>query len=521
MTRSSPGTVFHPVRLSLEDILGSEHVHAAATARARLAGGDPARWLAVASEKVDFFPRDFQERLLALLPRVGSTLREALPATPRGATTLQFQANTRPELAPLSTLGYFRHTEDGRLFLTAKSEHYHASLGHGFPGYALLAHARDLGIPNATHNNTRGFITRLLEEELIRAAAGIPQGDRAALDRILSSDRPSVLNRIINLETGSIAAEAALKMLLSRFYRPQPDAPPPAYAGRTPVLLVLGDDSGGLAANYHGTTLLTQALRGMWPEIACGLEEQGVMLIRGVKPGDSTALEECFKQYDTGRFKVGGFFLELVLMNYGARRLEKGFVARLAALCQAHDAPLVIDEIQTGIWSPRLFLFLEYGIRPDFVVIGKGFPGGEFAASRVIFSSAMDSLPQFGALVTSGQEELASLAYLVTIRWAEANADVTSAVGEYYEERLHELAARFPTRISHVDGRRHLAGIFFHDLETARSFARALTSEGIDISVQTYKEGCPPSALTKLPLLAGYEVVDLLLERMAGVLERS
>ena len=37
-----------------------------------------------------------------------------------------------------------------------------------FPGYRLLETARALGIPNATHNNTRGCITRLLEEELVR-----------------------------------------------------------------------------------------------------------------------------------------------------------------------------------------------------------------------------------------------------------------------------------------------------------------------------------------------------------------
>ena len=41
-----------------------------------------------------------------------------------------------------------------------------------------------------------------------------------------------------------------------------------------------------------------------------------------------------------------------------------------------------------------------------------------------------------------GDEEIASLAYLVTMRWAAANAAVTGAVGEYYEERLRGLADR-------------------------------------------------------------------------------
>jgi hypothetical protein len=35
-------------------------------------------------------------------------------------------------------LGYYRVGEDGRLYLMTKSEHYHAPLGHAFPGYTLI-----------------------------------------------------------------------------------------------------------------------------------------------------------------------------------------------------------------------------------------------------------------------------------------------------------------------------------------------------------------------------------------------
>jgi len=39
-----------------------------------------------------------------------------------------------------------------------------------------------------------------------------------------------------------------------------------------------------------------------------------------------------------------------------------------------------------------------------------------------------NGMPQFGTLVTNGQAELASLAYLVTMQWATANADVARRV---------------------------------------------------------------------------------------------
>ena len=64
-----------------------------------------------------------------------------------------------------------------------------------------------------------------------------------------------------------------------------------------------------------------------------------------------------------------------------------------------------------------------YGLNPDFVAIGKGFPGGQYPASRILLSAEMDNLNQFGALVTNGQEELASLAYLITMEYAQENAE--------------------------------------------------------------------------------------------------
>ena len=94
-------------------------------------------------------------------------------------------------------MGYFRVGEDGRLHVISKSEHYHAAVGHAFPGYALLERARSLGIPQATHNNTRGAVTRRLEEELIRSANGLSAADD--LDAVLRSDEPTVLNRVLNL----------------------------------------------------------------------------------------------------------------------------------------------------------------------------------------------------------------------------------------------------------------------------------------------------------------------------------
>lgn len=513
--------MFRTVKVSLADLLGSAYTDAVCEGRAALTGEKKGALKRAATQKVDLFPKAMQQRLTELLPRVGSRLAAGLSDSSGGATSAAFEAHSSSALAPLSGFGYYRLGEDGRLFFSSKSAHYHAPLGHAFPGYTGLLHnAKLLGIPNATHNNTRGHITRLLETELVRCAAGIAKGDDAELGKVLKSRAARVLNRVLNLETGSLAAEAALKMVLARFYRPETSSEAPKYAGRTPVLLVLGDDDGGNQANYHGTTVLTQMMRDMWPGLAASMEKNGQFMVRSVRPNDLDELERVFKKYEGGRTKIAGFFHELVLMNYAAKRLSKQFVRRAYALCRKNDVPTVVDEIQTGLWASGLYLFHEYGVRPDIVVLGKGFPGGEFAASKVLFGAKVDCLSQFGALVTNGQEEIASLAYLITMRWAEANAGVTKAVGEYYAERLSGLVGEFPALVSEIEGSRHLAGVYFHDLEPAVRFAKSLNGGGFDVSVQTYKAGCPPCALTKLPLIAGYEAVDFLVERMRDALRR-
>jgi hypothetical protein len=124
---------------------------------------------------------------------------------------------------------------------------------------------------------------------------------------------------VLNLETGSLAAEAALKMILARFYRSEAVSEPPPYEGKTPVFLVIGTDDGILGANYHGTTFLTQAMRGMWPAFYRAIEETGLMRVCPIRPNSRDNLDAAFARYEGGSTKIAGFFHEIVMMNYGGR----------------------------------------------------------------------------------------------------------------------------------------------------------------------------------------------------------
>jgi len=520
MTVPDHNSSFIQTRASLADIAGPDFIAACCEARAAIAGEDSEQLHAIAEQQVAFYPAEFQVRQRELLAKVGNQIvDEYAPGATAGAGSAGFAKASKAAYAPLTGLGMFRVGEDGRVMLISKSEHYHAPLGHSFPGYQIIEIARRLGIPNATHNNTRGQITRVLEDELVRTANGIAPGDEDALQKVKQASDLRTLNRVINLETGSLAVEAALKMILARFYRCEDSAAPPQNSGVTPVMLVMGNDEGELPANYHGTTMLTQVMRGMWPELKSGLENNGLFAVRTVRPNSLEDLDAAFAECNTGNRKIAGFFHEIVMMNYGGRLLSREFLHHAYALCEQYDVPTVADEIQSCMWAPELYLFREYGLRPTFVAIGKGFPGGEYPASRIIFSSAMDVLPQFGALVTNGQEELAALAYLITMRWAQDNAAVTRAVGEHYQASVAAAVARHSSVIDGVDGWGHMLTIKFSDLEAAKMFAGLLTRRGLDVSAQTYKADCPPVVLTKLPLIADFQTVDFVTRCMAEAME--
>jgi acetylornithine/succinyldiaminopimelate/putrescine aminotransferase len=508
------------IALSLSDLVGNEYVEAVCKTKAFIENRNIDEFLEIAREKIEFFPDQFSTRIDQLIDYTGKQICNSVFESSPGAGTNAFNEAAKIEMAPLSSFGFIRVGENGKVYLTAKSEHYHVPLGHSFPGYKLIANAKRLGIPNATHNNTRGHITRLLETELIRIVNGLEKDDKEGLDQVLKSTDPQVINRVLNLETGSIAVEAALKMMLSKFYRLDKTYPEPKYSGKTPVFIVIADHKGGKEANYHGTTVLTQILRGMWPDLYSVLEQKNIFNIQQVKINDIDDFIKKIKNFNSGKFKVAGFFHEIILMNYGGIKLESDYLQDVYKICRKKDIPVIVDEIQSCLWAPDFFMFREYGLNPDFISIGKGFPGGEYPASKLLTTAAMDNLNLFGALVTNGQEELASLSYLITMAFAEANKPYTRKIGDYYENQVRELGKKFSNIIINVEGSRHLTTLFFESAKKTVDFASFLNNRCIDISAQTYKADCPPAALTKIPLISTYKMVDFIILTMQEALEK-
>ncbi len=503
--------------LSLKELLGEKYCNAVSNAAVYNGLVSESEAEKLVSEKVDFYPADVAKADEAVLEYVGTKVVPSFENGNDGAATAAFAKALHKSSAPLSARGNTRIGEDGRLYYIGKSEHYHASLGHSFPGYKLTEYAKRLGIPNATHNNTRGYITRLAEREIIRACNG--GVNDSELEVILAKNEHKVLNRVINLETGSLACEAGIKMMLSRFYRLDSSFAKPKYSGKTPVFFVMADRTGGKEANYHGTTVLAQTFRGLWGEFYEQIEKAGIYKVVPVMINDIDDFEKKLIQYNSGNYKTAGFMHEIVLMNYGAIKLTKEFLNKAYDLCEKYDTPTMVDEIQTCMWYDGMFLFKLWGLKPDFAVIGKGFPGGEYPASKLVTTGEMDSLNLFGALVTNGQEELASLSYLITMEFSKANGKHIDEIGKYFFENLEKIAAS-SNLIIQADGYGLCAGLRFADIDKAAEFAHILNDMCIDISAQLYKQNCPPVVLVKPPLISDKRAIDFLCGKLVSALEQ-
>lgn len=512
--------MFKNISLSIADIFGNNYAVSLARATAALGSMKYDEALALAEERVDFMPAADIARQHQLLGMVGKCINPVFENNIDGAPTDSFRHAENKSAAPMAAFGSFRIGEDGRVYLIGKSEHYHASLGHSFGGYRLIDNARRLGVPNATHNNTRGYMTRLCERRLIQSANGIDWADDEQTERVIASRESGVLNRVINLETGSLAVEAGVKMMLARFYRLSGELNAPKYAGKTPVFLVMADRSGGKTGNYHGTTVLTQTFRGLWGDFYEAIERAGIYKVVPVDINDTEGFARKIKEYNSGSFKTAGFLHEIVMMNYGGIRLTREFLSEAYRLCRESDTPTLVDEIQTCMWYGGMFLFRKYGLTPDFAVIGKGFPGGEYPASKILTTAEYDNLNQFGALVTNGQEELASLAYLVTMHFARANAAEIDRMGERLEKGLHGLVQKYPTKLQKAEGLGHLAALHFGTVEEAADFTNALHEACVDASAQLYKANCVPAVLFKPPVNSDEDTIDRLLEILDGILSK-
>lgn len=421
-----------------------------------------------------------------LLAQVGQRI-EAVPAfDPVDKSALQdsYGGNQpAPSDDFLVGQGLLYLTEQRRLFLDCTSGHYQMLWGYGHPELgAAIERATRAGIVWDNHSNIPQWPVKQLARRLVALANAPNEPD--PLDTVL-----------LGVCTGSVACAAALKIQLQVFERSR---------GRetTPVILTL-------EGNYHGTDMVPQILRGMWPHLAQPFESAALA------PNDPAALEQAFRRYGE---RVAGFWAEPVMMNREAIAIEPTYLEQVRQECDRVGALLCVDEIQTGFWRPEIFDYRALRIQPDLVVLGKGMTCGFHPHSAVLMKQRHDVLAQYDAISTNGSAALPCYAALASLELIEAHAEAIRQTADRIQAGFQKLVREFPEWLEAAQGRGHLAGLKFHRVEEAITFHRRAVAAGLWCRVHAYHAG-HSTVLTKLGLLADARTVDYVLDRFAALLK--
>jgi len=427
-----------------------------------------------------------------LLANVGETIDSIPPAAHLGKHFIQasyVKDRGKPPDDLVTGQGVFYITEQRRLFLDGTAGHYQMTWGYNHPELnAIVQRAIEEGIVWDDHNNVPGNAVKRLSARLVEVANGVGAEATPLID-----DGDALNTVLLGVCTGSVAASSALKIVLKHHEVARPNA--------EPVIVAIN-------GNYHGTDFFAQRLRGMWEPY---VRRMKVVL---VEPNDIEGIRRVFETHGD---RTAAFFAEPILMNREAISLDEDFMREARALCDEADACMVLDEIQTGFWCPEVFMFRQYGIVPDILIIGKGMTAGFHPLAATVYKRKYDRLEQYDAISTNGNAPLASLVALGCIALIERDRDRIGELGRYYFERLEEIPAKFPERVATVHGKGLLAGLKFRRVEDALAFHQRCIERGLWVRAHAYHEG-HSTVLTKLALCADKEVADFVVEKFMETL---
>ena len=196
--------------------------------------------------------------------------------------------------------------------------------------------------------------------------------------------------------SGAEANEAAIK-LIRKWATAQ---------GRAPERRVIVTFRG----SFHGRTLATVTATAQ-PKYQEGYEPLPGGF-RYVDFNDIAQLEAAMASGD-----VAAVMLEPVQGEGGVMPAAPGFLQAVRALCDTHDALLVLDEIQCGMGrSGVLFAHWQDGVVPDIVTLAKALGGG-MPIGAMLAGPKVAEIMQFGAHGTTfGGNPLASAVARVALR---------------------------------------------------------------------------------------------------------
>ena len=214
------------------------------------------------------------------------------------------------------------------------------------------------------HGHRHPLIDRAIREQLDRMAhstmLGLTHGSAAELATRLVALAPPGLARVFYSDSGSTAAEVALKMAF-QYCRQRGGQ----HARRTSFV--------ALREAYHGDTLGAVSVGGI--DLFHAAFSPLLFHTHRVEPGDADQLE-CVLEFHSE--EVAAVIVEpLVQGAAGVKVQPPGYLRQVRELCDRHDVFLICDEVATGFGrTGTMFACEQEHVAPDFLCVGKGLTGG-------------------------------------------------------------------------------------------------------------------------------------------------
>ena len=283
------------------------------------------------------------------------------------------------------------------------------------------------------------------------------QGSRHALAGRLAREldrRAGGGYRVVFTNSGAEAVEAAMKHAILE------------TGSRTFIALEKG---------FHGKTLGAVQLTAN-QDYREPFEISGLTVHR-VRLNDILHLERVFAR----TADLAGMIFEPIQGEGGVREMTPEFAQRAAELCAARGAPLIADEIQTGMGRTGTFLASEaLGVKPDYVLLSKALGGGLAKISATLIRRERH-VDRFDVLHTStyAEDDYSSGISLKALELLDDSTLAECATkGERLLKGLRRLMSTYPDVVVDVRGRGLMAGIEFRRLLDDSSFLlRLLTNQ--------------------------------------------
>ena len=145
--------------------------------------------------------------------------------------------------------------------------------------------------------------------------------------------------------------------------------------------------------------------------------------------------------------QVAAIIVEPIAANMGVVPPEPGFLEGLRALCDAHGALLIFDEVITGFRLARGGAQEYFGVRADLVTFGKiiggGMPVGAYAGKREIMEQVAPTGPIYQAGTLSGNP-VAMAAGLTQLQILNAHPEIYTEIehkAQHMADAMRQAAA--------------------------------------------------------------------------------